>query len=128
MAATFPNTGTGTTIAFASSFFAQILAIRHTGVSRPSIKTSHMGTTTIDTFIAGDLTDNGSYDIDISFDAATAPPTTAAASSCVITFPGTSLNVWTFSAFVTGMSETIPLEDLMTATVTIKVAGAITIS
>ena len=128
MAATFPNTGTGTTIAFSSGFFAQIRDIRHSGVSRPSIKTSHMGTTTNDTFIPGDLTDNGTYDIDMSFNPAVAPPDTAVTSSCVITFPGTAVNVATFDAFVIGVSQSIPFEDLMTATVTLKVTGAITLT
>ena len=117
--------GTGATIAFGTSnFTASVSSISHGGISRPALDSSHLGTTVARTFVPGDLYDGGEITLSILFDpAATQPPISGVAETITIDF-GTPTNV--FSGFVTEWGYEVPLEELMTADVTIKVAGAIT--
>lgn len=117
--------GTGTSIAFASGFFAEILDVSPPGATRKSIETSHMGTTDDHTFMPGDLVDRGEAKIEMAFDPATEPPIDQPAESCTITFPDGS--TWTFTAFMTGYDPKVPLEDRMTASATLKVTGGVTV-
>lgn len=126
-----PDIGTGATINFGSSgFSAHITHIDHSGISRAVVETSHLGTTTARTFIPGDLYDGGTVALDLNFDPNDQPPITSTAETVTITFPvkagqssGASAQ---FSAFVSDWGYTVPLEDKMTATITLKVTGAIT--
>lgn len=120
--------GTGTTIAFAtSSFVANILSINGQDMSRPSIKTSHMGTTTYDTFVPGDLSDPGSTEMTFQFDPDTQPPINGAAEVITITFPlssgGTTAGKVVTTGFIEAWSWEDPMEELLTGTATIKWTG-----
>lgn len=122
--------GTGTTITFGtSSFTAQVLAINNTGTSRESIDTSHMGTVGGRTFISGDLFDPGQLDLDIQFLPEARPPYTGAAETVTVTFPtnGTQTVGAKYAAlgFVTAFDWSDPMEDLMTASTSIKFSGNI---
>lgn len=119
--------GTATTVVFATSAFAaNIMSVDGSGIEeRPSIKTSHMGTTDADTFIPGDLVDGGEYTLEIQWTGEDDPPTGGVAELITINWAGT-LTSSSFSGFMTSCSESIPLEEMMTATCVLKVAGAIT--
>lgn len=120
--------GTGATIAFGtSSYSADILSINGSGITRPSIDTSHMGST-VRTFIPGDLVDNGTVEVEIIFDPDDQPPISAAAETITIEFnsPETTGAQAAGSGFVTDWEFGAPLEDKMTGTYTIKWAGAVT--
>lgn len=128
------NTGTGSTITFSSGFFAEITSISHSGMSRESIGTSHMGTTGGRTFIPGDLYDPGELSVELNFDPTddVTAPLTNAAETVTVTIPNsptaTTVTTWAASGFMTGFEYTDPLEDLMTASATIKFSGDITIT
>ena len=120
--------GTGISISWESGFLAEITDVSLGGMSRPVLKTSHMQTTDDDTFIPGDLVDNGELRVEIGFDPSATPPIANAASTLTITFPNSAASTWAFSAFMSDFEWTGPLEDLMKATCTIKATGAITIT
>ena len=134
MASAAANVSTGLTITFASSFFLQITNVDWSGISRPSIKTSHMGTAAPaggtfgnDTFIPGDLSDPGSLEVEFNFNPDTLPPIDSAAATCTVTIPGSATPAaWAGSAFMTEMNVAMPLEDLMVGKGTLKFSGAIT--
>ena len=123
--------GTGAGIVFASSGWSgQFTAIRRSGESRPEVKTSDLSTTTADTFIPGDLVNRGSLECDIQYDPDEPPPITSSAETVTLTFPvpaglsnGATL---AGSAFITAHDLDIPLDDLMTGSITIKWAGDVT--
>jgi hypothetical protein len=58
----------GATITFSTSFFAQITSIRHTGISRPPIDTTHTGTTGARAFVPSNLYDPGEIAIEGFYD------------------------------------------------------------
>jgi hypothetical protein len=122
--------GTGSTVTFGTSgFSADILGVNLSGVTREAINTSHMGTTSDHTFMPVDLVDNGTLELEIAWLATLTPPiiTNAAAETVTVAFAG-SATTWSFSAFQTDLGITVPLEDKMTATMTFKISGAISIS
>ncbi len=117
--------GTGVTIAFGTSnFVANVMSISHGGIARPSVDTTHLGTTTARTFMPGDLYDGGEVTLNIQWnpDAAVKPPINGAAETITIDFGTTTAS---FSGFVTGYGYEVPLEELMTSEITIKVSGEI---
>lgn len=127
------DNGTGASITFGtSSFTANITAINGESIERASIETSHLGTTTARTFIPGDLFDPGSISLDIQFDPDTEPPWNGATETVTITFPlssaGTTAADWEASGFMTSFDYGVPLEELMTGTMTVKLTGDITVT
>lgn len=118
--------GTGTTITFDSGFFAEIQSISWTGISRESIPSSHMGTTTALTFSPTNLYDPGELEVELHFDPTETPPYGSAAETCTVTFPDGS--TWVASAFMTEFQVQDPFEDKIVATATLKFSGAITIT
>ena len=72
--------GTGATVATSTSAFtANYTNISWGGISRPSIKSSHLGTTGYDTFVIGDLTDPGEVTLEVFYNTAILPPVRATA-------------------------------------------------
>lgn len=121
------DVGTGITIAFGtSSFTAEVLSINGNDISRTAVDVTHMGSSRME-FMPGDLVDEGSIDLEIGLDPDVQPPISGVAETITITFPipagdsnGATL---VFTGFVTDWSFAVPLEDKMTATVTIKSDG-----
>lgn len=119
--------GTGTTIVFGTSgFSAEVVGINLSDISRVAINSSHLGSTSAHSFIFGDLVDWGNAELEINYDPTDFPPVGEAAETITITTPDSTTYV--FSGAVTNVSAAIPLEDKMTATVTVKAAGAVTIT
>lgn len=130
---TFPSPGFSTTITFGTSAFtAELQSVAWSGYSRASIDTSHMGTTNgLMTFIPSDLIDPGSLAMEISFDPDKTVPLaqTDVAETVTVTFPkagATTAAKWAASGFVTDFEFTDPMDDRMTASMTVKFSGAIT--
>lgn len=120
--------GTGTTITFGTSAFsADILDVSGPNLQRGSVDLSHMGTTTARTFVPTDLYDGGEVTFDILFDPADAlPPINGDAETITIDPAGVgATDTLQFSGFMTGFEYGFPFEDRMTASVTVKVAGAV---
>jgi hypothetical protein len=117
--------GTGTSISW-ESFLGELLDVNPPGASREAIDVSHMGTGSSHIFTPADLVDWGEMTVTIAYDPSDTPPIDSAASSCTITFPDGS--IWVFNAFMTSMKPAVPLEDKMTAEVTVKVTGDLAIT
>ena len=126
MAAKTPDVGTGASIAFSTSFLTPLLSISVSGISRPALDTTAMSTTTARTFMPGDLYDPGELTCELQWDTDSTPstPLAAAAETVTITWPDSETMI--FSAFMTGFAINAPLEDVMTATATLKISGPIT--
>ena len=123
------DTGTGTTIVFAtSSFSAEITSISSGGVSRDSYDTSHMGTTGSMTKAPKSLVDQGTIDLEFKHDPDAQPPISGPTETVTITFPipagGTTGATLIGSAFITDYSWSAELEEEMTASATLTWAAA----
>ena len=119
--------GNGTTLTM-SGFTANIVSIDGPDVVRDAIQTSHMGTTDYHTFIPASLVDGGSLDVEIQYDNTSTVPITGAATTVTIVWGGGGGRQWVFSGFVTGLNPSAAIDEVMTATVTIKVTGGLTIT
>jgi len=109
----------------------RIESVNLDGISRASIQTSHMGTTSAHTFMPGDLYDAGELKLTVHYDSALGlPPITSAAETVTITMPagGTSTHTIVGSGFLTGIAINDPLEGLITADLTVKYSGALTVT
>ena len=125
-----PQQGHGVSITFGSSFFAWILDVAPASLRRESLETTNSATTSARTFRPELIANYGEMRVTMQFDASKSPPITSAAETCTITFPmaagaATAAN-WTGSAFMTAYEPSVPINGIMTATATIKWAGAIT--
>lgn len=127
--------GTGASIVFTAStaFTAQYTNISWNGPTRAVIQTSHLGTTTAHAFTHGDLYDPGEATFSMWWDINKTPPFTGSGSTLgaiTVTLPvpsgSTVAGTWACAGFVTGVTNEIPLEDMMTAEVTVKFSGVIT--
>ncbi|MCH8853917.1 MAG: hypothetical protein IID41_14890, partial [Planctomycetes bacterium] len=116
--------GTGTSITFASGFFAEITDVSWDGIEREFIDKSHMGSTDAREFLIGDLYDPGSLTIQIHFQEATVPPITGTFETVTVLFPGGASMA--ASGALQSFSISDPLEDKMVATAVIKFSGVIT--
>lgn len=112
--------GTGTTLAIAGMTM-DLLSLSASGIERASVEIPHMGTTGAKPSLLGDQYSTGDLTAEVHFDASESIDTmmTAAAASISIVFPETTAK--TVVGGVTGFSWDDPLEDVMTATVTMKV-------
>jgi hypothetical protein len=120
-----------------SSFSAEVTDVDWSGISREAIATSHQGTAAAGTgkfgnatFIPGDLSDPGELGMTIHFDPDTEPPIDQVAETITLTWPlasgDASAATWAGSGFITSYDIGAPLDDKMTATVTVKFSGNIT--
>lgn len=123
--------GTGATLTFTGQTF-NLTSISMTGMSRDSIETSHLATTGGKTFIPGDLYDPGSIECEFIMD--DAPNASEAdiegflgltAAAFTVTMDSGQGN-WQGTAFCTDVNFTMPLEDLATGSLTLKITGDIT--
>jgi len=123
------DVGTGTAIAFGtSSFTASVLSLSGSDIAREDIDITHMGSTGYKEFMPSDLVDGGSIEMEIAFDPDEQPPISAAAEEITITFPIATGNstgaTFVFNGYVSSWSWETPMEEAMTATITIKVNGS----
>ena len=122
--------GTNATVTFANSSFNMFITdISWDGITRPAIQTTYLGTSGAHTFMPGDLYDAGSMTLQCQWDINKAIPYGSTAET--ITFappvaPGyMTAGSWVAVGFITDAGVQVPLEDMMTATVTIKFTGTI---
>ena len=133
------DVGTGTTIVFqTSSFSAEIVDIQIGGISREAVDVTEMsdvvgaGNIGGREFIPTRLADPGELTLEVHFDPDDTPPVNLPAEVIDITFPQasgeTTPTKWSATGFCTSYDAAVPLEDKMTATITIKITGDITIT
>lgn len=125
--------GTGATVATSTSAFtANYTNISWGGIGRPAIKTSHLGTTGFDTFTVGDLCDPGEVTLEVFYNTAILPPIRGVQETWTITTPpATGMmtgDAYSASMAVTGFEFNVPHEEMITATLTLKVLGTITLT
>ena len=120
--------GTGTTITFATGFFAEILSVDWSGIEREDIDSTHMGTATARTFEPSDLYDPGELSVTMHHAPATTPPISSAAETITVTFPDSGAATWAASGYMKSYEITSELEGKIEATAVLKFSGAITIT
>jgi len=132
------DVGTGLSLTFSTSgYSAEVIDVAWNGISRNSIETSHMGTAAAGagtfgnrTFIPGHLSDPGELRVTVHFNPDTLPPIDATAETVTLTYDesggDTSGATWSATGFVTGFEMAAPLDDKMTADVTVKLSGNVT--
>lgn len=126
------DTAIGLTVTFGTtSYTANIVSARWTGISRGAVDTTHLGTTTAKSYTPFDLFDPGELEMGIQFDIDDYPPIDQAAETITVTAPiasGESAGgTWAATGFVTGFEWGGSTEEnLMDATVTVKFSGDIT--
>lgn len=126
-----PDIGTGVTLTFASGIIAKATNISWGGVTRPSVDSTYLGSSTARSFIPGDLYDAGELTIEFQLepDVDWSTPLAASAATVTVAFPagGGGANMsWSASGFLTGLEMNTPLEEMMTGTATVKLTSSIT--
>lgn len=126
---TVPDIGTGFTIASSGANSAFWAAAEVTDVTLPpssveAIQTSHQGTTTAHTYMAADIPENGSLECTTHIDAAVAPTQGGPNETYTVTCPDTS--TWVFAGFIENYAPSGVFNELMVASVSVKVSGDIT--
>ena len=130
--------GTGATLTFASGLFANIMSMNWNGVARPAVKTSHLLTTSADTFIPGDRYDPGGLALELQFQPDALGPTALISqlnqgtTGITVTFPipaGRSAGATMVgTGFLQDIDVTVPDEALMTMSATLKYTGTVTMT
>lgn len=125
--------GYGASITFSSSFFTQIIDISVSGQTRTSVDISHFAVTNgYRVFMPGDLKDWGQMEVQHNFltNALAAQKTAMAAAKAsgtltyaVPTFGGASAGTQVVDMFAIDSSHTLPIDDRMVGTMTIKLSG-----
>ena len=114
-------------MSFGNAIALGILSISVGGMSRPAIDITTLGSTDERDYMAGNLIDPGELVLELLLDAeigTTKPEFLGTATGAVIiTMPGGGNDTITASGICTGLDMSIPLEDRMTATMTIKLHG-----
>lgn len=120
-----------------SSFTSEVTDIDWGGITRNPIDTSHQGIAAAGagkfgnkTFIPADLSDPGELTLTLHFDPDQEPPIDQPAETLTLTWPLASGDAtaatWAGSVFITSYEVGAPLDDKMTATMTVKVSGEVT--
>lgn len=121
--------GTGSTLSFGTNttFLPELLSVEFSGRGREAINSSHMGTSSAHTFIPASLVDNGTITATFHHDGTDdfATMISSAAEDVTVKWGAAAVS-WACSGFVTEVSAQAPLEDKMTASITIKCTGAVT--
>lgn len=131
--------GTGTTIAFGTtSWTSNLKSVTWSGIKRKSLDTSYMGTTQVSgpnttttgfgsmTFIPSSLSDPGSLKFVVQFNPDKVPLIDSASETVTVTWPkgaNTTGAKWAGTGFVTDFEVNDQMEEIMTATVTVKMSG-----
>lgn len=130
------DVGTGATLTLGTSAWSgQITSISHSGISRPAVDITHLGSSAARQFKATDLYDPGTLEIEVLFEPSSDAVPYAVASSIAnevvtITFPKPAESYATAATMVSAghveeFSYGVPLEDLMTGSFTIKLSCTI---
>ena len=119
-----PATGNGTTLGWASSAnVGTITSISGIGGTREAIDTSDLATTGGREFIPSDLVDFGELSIEGAW-AGTTTPIAGAAEVVTVTIGTTAgAKAWAGSGFVTSWETSIPMDDVVSYSLTIKCSG-----
>ncbi len=122
MASPSVDIATGITIVFGTTGFSmEILDVSGPSYSRDPVEVTHQGSVDAKEFTPADLYDGGEVTFDVHYNPDDAIIVDEPTESITITWPAGATVV--FDGFMTGFEPTGPLNDKMTASVTIKVDG-----
>lgn len=145
MAAIAKNIGTRATVALAASGYDaswELRGVRFTGSERAAIDSSSMATADVSsatlkhgnrTYIAGELISPGQLVCDVLWNSNSAPPYyatgTTANDTITVTLPnGDTPGTWVGTGFLVSWEADVPMEEMMTATLTFQFTGEVTIT
>ena len=118
-----PATGNGATIGWASSAnVGTITSISGIGGTREAIDVSSLASTGGRDFIPSDLVDYGELSIEGAW-YGTATPIASAAEVVTVTIGTTTAKSWAGTGFVTSWETGIPMDDVISYSLTIKCSG-----
>ena len=130
---------TGASITFGTSgFSAEVLDINVSGISRPAVDSTHLGTAAAGAgkhgnamFIAGRIINPGTVDFEINFNPDDDPPIATAAETITIAFAASGGDTtgasWAGSGFMTDFAFSGGgVDGKMTGTATVQFSGNIT--
>tara|TARA_R100000808_G_scaffold5235_1_gene16064 strand:- start:2207 stop:2593 length:387 start_codon:yes stop_codon:yes gene_type:complete len=125
------TTGHGTTLTLGTTgaLITEINDVSWGDMTRNAVETTNMSTSDHRTFIPHPLSDRGSLTVEANLDDQAegwADLIDADAETITVTFPSGTL--WTCSGFLRDASFSVPLEDKMTASLTFKFTGNISVS
>jgi len=121
--------GTGTTITFGTTgYSAGIISVDGPGLERDAIDATLMSTTSAKEYIVATLYDAGTLELTVEHDPAVDPPISNAAETITIDWAGSGVGTWSFSGFCTGYKPGAAIGERMTASMSVKATGAVTMS
>lgn len=118
----------GTMVGNAATHY-KVNSISLGGVSRDVVDASHLLTTGGKQFIASEIYDPGELSLEIHHDPSINPlnllTNVSTNQACVITFAngGNTTTVWSAFGFASSFEASVPKDDIMTGTLTIKLSG-----
>jgi len=115
---------------------AEVISITPPSFSLDQVDVTHMQSPNRNREFISGLNDPGECSFDMNFvpgstsddrifELMNLPTSSSRARNCRVSFPNGV--TWSFSAELTGYEPTVPVDDKMTATVTFKVSGAVTV-
>lgn len=127
MAATVVQELYGTTIAFASGFLAEITRVSFGGLKRKALDGTHTTSPANRMeFVPADLVDPGTLEVELNFVPDAAPPIDSAPEAITITWPDGT--IWSMTGFLTDYKPQGSIGEKLSASVTLQLTGALTIS
>ena len=138
MAGVAVDIGFGTSVVFGTSgFSANLLSLDIGGIAVETPESSHMGLSSPSAgtygnreFLSGGLIDGGEVTMEFHFNPNDAVPVVGTSETVAISFPlasgDTTRANWAFTGIVSGFNPSVPMDDVMTASLTVKVTGAVT--
>lgn len=126
------DVASATTVGFGTSSFAAFCESIEVGaITREAVRTTHLATTTAETYMPADLYDAGELQMAIQHDPDLQPPIGGAVETITITWPlpsgQTNEATHVFSGFLSSYTmRSGEANELMKADITIKITGAVT--
>lgn len=122
--------GVGTTIAFQSGLFGEILSASRSGIERAAIQTSHFGTTGAHTYMPAKLMEPGRYEIEMVFDPTDNIDTimSATGETVIVTHTNMTGTTHSTSGFAVSAGTTYQFEDRVIANYTLQLSGLTTVA
>lgn len=118
--------GSGTTITFGTSgFTGELLSLDGIGFSFGKIDTTHMGTTNAKTSVATARYEQSDVTAEVAFDPAIAVPKTGVNETITVDFANSG-KTWASSGRIGAVSIGVPLDERMTAKLTLHMTGEFT--
>ena len=119
--------GMALTFTTASGFVPDIISYSKDGETADDVETSDLSTTGFRTYEPGFLVEGGTYTFELQLDTTFIPISTGLTDTVTITYPisvaGNTAATTVFQGYVNSISEAGGINELITSTLVLKVAG-----